>query len=144
MYCLLVLSRSQPCTYFFRRRIHFMVALFISYTSLDSTKMTARICIVIITCLVSSGKIRFTNDIVSRVTKIFSDALKLEKNPLVAYYGAISGLQVNFSWSLRSYEFISSVSNVQALFSNPGRNNWKKPLLCIFQWPYILIINMSW
>ena len=29
-----------------------------------------------------------------RVTKIFSDALKSDKNPLVAYYGAIAGLQV--------------------------------------------------
>jgi len=34
-----------------------------------------------------------TNNIQTRVTKIFSDALKSEKNPLVAYYGAISGLQ---------------------------------------------------
>ena len=31
----------------------------------------------------------------NRVTKIFSDALKSDKNPLVAYYGAIAGLQVN-------------------------------------------------
>merc|ERR1719154_385336 len=34
-----------------------------------------------------------TNNIQTRVTKIFSDALKCEKNPLVAYYGAIAGLQ---------------------------------------------------
>lgn len=34
-----------------------------------------------------------TNNIQTRVTKIFSDALKSDKNPLVAYYGAIAGLQ---------------------------------------------------
>ena len=31
---------------------------------------------------------------VCRVTKMFSDALRSERAPLVSYYGAIAGLQV--------------------------------------------------
>jgi len=34
-----------------------------------------------------------TNNIQTRVTKMFSDALKSERAPLVSYYGAIAGLQ---------------------------------------------------
>jgi hypothetical protein len=35
-----------------------------------------------------------TNNIQTRVTKMFSDALKSDRAPLVSYYGAIAGLQV--------------------------------------------------
>ncbi len=34
-----------------------------------------------------------TNNIQTRVTKMFSDALKSDRAPLVSYYGAIAGLQ---------------------------------------------------
>lgn len=34
-----------------------------------------------------------TNNIQTRVTRMFSEAMKNEKAPLVSYYGAIAGLQ---------------------------------------------------
>ena len=34
-----------------------------------------------------------TNNIQTRVTRMFSDALRSERSPLVSYYGAIAGLQ---------------------------------------------------
>jgi hypothetical protein len=34
-----------------------------------------------------------TNNIQTRVTKMFSDALRSDRAPLVSYYGAIAGLQ---------------------------------------------------
>ena len=36
----------------------------------------------------------FIYNVLARVTKMFSDALRSERAPLVSYYGAIAGLQV--------------------------------------------------
>ena len=35
-----------------------------------------------------------TNSVQTRVTRVFSEAMRTERNPLVCYYGAIAGLQV--------------------------------------------------
>ena len=34
-----------------------------------------------------------TNNIQTRVTRMMSEAMRVEKSPLVSYYGAIAGLQ---------------------------------------------------
>ena len=36
-----------------------------------------------------------TNSVQTRVTRVFSEAMRTERNPLVCYYGAIAGLQVS-------------------------------------------------
>ena len=45
-----------------------------------------------------------TNSVQTRVTRVFSEAMRTERNPLVCYYGAIAGLQVR----MRGTEIIAS------------------------------------
>ena len=57
-----------------------------------------------------------TNSVQTRVTRVFSEAMRTERNPLVCYYGAIAGLQVR-----ERYIFIGFVSGSGTAGSNKLR-----------------------
>ena len=48
-----------------------------------------------------------TNSVQTRVTRVFSEAMRTERNPLVSYYGAIAGLQVG--GNLMNVDFITPI-----------------------------------
>ena len=50
-----------------------------------------------------------TNSVQTRVTRVFSEAMRTERNPLVCYYGAIAGLQVGEEKCSRDRSYITCI-----------------------------------